>query len=110
MEKLLTIAFFIFFLAFAGCKTSQSKSESIPEDSALKANTKTEFSINGMHCTGCENTIKMNVKELKGVVSVDASFKDNKAEVAFDSMLTNEAAIVSAIKTAGYKVDTFIRK
>lgn len=110
MEKLFILVVFIILVGFAGCKTSQSKSEPSTDSSSVNANIETEFRVNGMHCTGCENTIKTNVKDIKGVATVEASFKENKAVVGYDSLLTNEAAIISAINDAGYKVDTFIRK
>jgi copper ion binding protein len=109
MEKLLALAAFIFCISLTGCKTNQSKDPK-QEIASVNANTKIEIHVNGMHCTGCENTIKTNVKELKGVTSVEASYKENKAVVSFDSTLTSGTAIVSAINDAGYKVDTFIRK
>lgn len=110
MEKLFTFVVLIFLVVLAGCKTSQSKSEPSSDSTSINANVETEFRVNGMHCTGCENTIKANVKELKGVATVEASFKENRAVVEYDSLLTTEAAIISAINDAGYKVDTFIRK
>lgn len=102
---------FVFFISLSGCKTSGTKAE----DFASAADTsltlvKAEFKVNGMHCTGCENTIKTNVREINGVNSVEASFKDSNAVVLFDSTRTNVIAILSAIEDAGYKVDTFMRK
>lgn len=104
---------FIFFVSLAGCKTSSGNPDS---DSATAIDTSTvgliqaEFKVNGMHCTGCENTVKTNIKELDGIKKVEASFKDSNTIVLFDSNKTNEIAILSAIEEAGYKVDTFMRK
>ena len=104
---------FIFFISLSGCKTSTGNSTS---DTATTADTaslsliKAEFKVNGMHCTGCENTIKTSIGELEGIKLVEASFKDSNAVVSFDTLKTNEIAIVQAIEDAGYKVDTFMRK
>jgi copper chaperone CopZ len=111
--KFIVPLFFIFFISLSGCKTSSGNSSA---DSAVAADTatlsfiKAEFRVAGMHCTGCENTITTNIKEIEGVKLVEASFKDSNAIVSFDSSKTNEIAILSAIENAGYKVDTFMRK
>lgn len=112
MIKLIVPLIFIIFISLSGCKTSSGSPENdlTTDTSTLLQTVTAEFSVNGMHCTGCENTIKTNVKELKGVKTIDASFKENKAVVIFDSLQTNEIAIMAAIEDAGYKVDTFLRK
>lgn len=112
MIKLLVPFIFIIFVSFSGCKTSTGSPETTlaSDTSSLLQAVTAEFNIKGMHCSGCENTIKTNVKEIKGVKTVEASFKENKAIVSFDSLQTNEIAILSAIEDAGYKVDTFLRK
>lgn len=112
--KLLVPILFVVIISWWGCKTSTGEAtanlSSTVIDSPSLPLAKAEFKIKGMHCTGCENTIKVSVKELKGVSLVEASFKDNRAVVSFDSTKTNEKAIVAAIQDAGYKVDTFMRK
>lgn len=110
--KLLIPILSLFFILLSGCKTSSGDApkDASTEDTVVLALAKAEFKVNGMHCTGCENTIKGNIKEINGVKTVDASFKENKAVVSFDSTKTNEKAILAAIEEAGYKVDTFMRK
>ncbi len=113
MMKLIILFVFALFISLSGCKNntnSTSSENSNYADTSTLALVKAEFKVNGMHCTGCENTIKTNVKEIKGVKTVEATFKDNKAIVSFDSAQTNEIAIMSAIEDAGYKVDTFMRR
>jgi copper chaperone CopZ len=112
--KLIILFLFAISAAFAGCNgTAKENSQASAVSSADTASlplAKVEFKVNGMHCAGCENTIKMNLKEIKGVALVEASFKNNQAVVSFDSTKTNETEIASAIESAGYKVDTFMRK
>lgn len=111
--KLIIPFLFVVFISLSGCKTSPNEvsgNNLSAADTALMPLAKAEFKVNGMHCTGCENTIKTNVKDIQGVTSVDASFKKNHAVVTFDSTQTNEMAILSAIEDAGYKVDTFMRR
>jgi copper ion binding protein len=113
MKLFVPLFLLLLFISLAGCKNTQGNSTEdgkTPSDTTSIASTKAEFKVNGMHCTGCENTIKTNIKELDGVSSVEASFKDNIAVVSFDSTKTSPELIVSAIEEAGYKVDTFLRK
>lgn len=110
--KLIILFLFIAFISLSGCNTSTSSStnESKTTDTAALSVAKVEFHVKGMHCTGCENTIKASVNELQGIDSITASFKENTAIVTYDSTKTNAIAIVSAIEDAGYKVDTFMRR
>lgn len=112
--KLIVPFLFVVFISLSGCKTTTGPNNN--DSGVAVADTtnlplvKAEFRVNGMHCTGCENTIKSNIREIKGVKTVDASFQDSSTIVSFDSSQTNEIAILSAIEDAGYKVDTFMRK
>jgi hypothetical protein len=40
-----------------------------------------DLSVEGMTCTGCENTINTGVSEIAGVIEVSSSFKDGKTFV-----------------------------
>jgi len=111
--KLIVPLLFIAFISLSGCKTPTGNTTEATSNKAATSTpalVKIEFKVNGMHCSGCENTIKTNVKEIKGVNAVEASFQDSSAIVSFDSSKTNEITILSAIEDAGYKVDTFMRK
>lgn len=113
MKLILSLFLLMLFVTLPGCKNQSGNStedDKNSSDTTALALTKAEFKVKGMHCTGCENTIKTNVKEIEGVLSVEASFKENIAVVSFDSTRTTPELIASAIQEAGYKVDTFIRK
>lgn len=105
--KILVIGFLVAVFSFSACKSSGEKGNALA--TAAVANVKTEFKV-GMHCTDCEKAITKSVKKLDGIASVDASFKENRAIVSFDSSKVKESAIVTAIQDAGYKVDTFMRR
>jgi copper chaperone CopZ len=60
--------------------------------------------VEGMTCSGCEAHVEHAVKELPGVVQVEASFKDAKATVKYDPTLTNIDSIKEAISLTNYKV------
>ena len=58
----------------------------------------------GMHCESCEKLIIMALEDLAGIKKVDASFKTGIVNVVYDETKINEADIVKAIKSEGYKI------
>lgn len=60
--------------------------------------------VEGMTCTGCENTIEMRVGALQGVQTVEADHLQQTTRVVFDSSLTGLPQIIQAIQDAGYRV------
>jgi copper chaperone CopZ len=58
-----------------------------------------------MKCGGCESNVITHLNNLDGIIKVDASSKESKVDVTFDSAKTNLDAILQAIKTAGYMVN-----
>jgi len=63
-----------------------------------------ELSVNGMHCTGCENTIVKAVASLPGIAQVEASYEKARAVIRYDDTTASEAGIIAAIVAAGYEV------
>lgn len=61
------------------------------------------LNIEGMTCTGCENTIQENLQKIPGVISVDASHTEAQATIEVDSARFNYPDFEKAIKDAGYK-------
>lgn len=63
----------------------------------------TELSIEGMTCTGCENTICSNLEKLPGVTSVTASHTGGKAIVKYDPGKVDTIMMKETIDGLGYK-------
>jgi copper chaperone CopZ len=63
-----------------------------------------DVSVDGMTCTGCENTINTGVSEIAGVVEVKSSFQAGKTIVKYDSTQTNMDKISQVISNKGYTV------
>lgn len=59
--------------------------------------------IEGMTCSGCENTIKKRLGKLPGVMNVEASHEAKEAVVKVDSAQFNYEDYKSAIQEVGYK-------
>ncbi len=64
---------------------------------------KVPFSISGMHCANCANTITKKLMKTKGVINAEVNFATEKAAVEFDRNIVSEQGIISAIEKAGYK-------
>lgn len=63
---------------------------------------KLDFSVDGMSCTGCEQTVTNAVKQVEGVRRVEADHETGSIEVAAES--GDEAGIRQAIHDAGFDV------
>jgi copper chaperone len=61
--------------------------------------------VTGMKCGGCESNVKDKLNAMDGIVSVEASSKENKVDVEFDSGATNVEAISKVITDAGFVVN-----
>ena len=62
--------------------------------------------VTGMTCGGCISTITHALKAISGVRDVDVSLSAGEATVEFDERLTSPEKLKSAVKGAGYGVDT----
>ena len=62
------------------------------------------LAVSGMKCGGCEANVTSKLNTIDGVLSVEASSKENKIEVEFESNTTNVEAISQAITEVGYVV------
>lgn len=59
--------------------------------------------IEGMTCTGCENTIEKSLRKLPGTMSVEASHEEAQAVLKVDSARFNYEDYKKAIEDVGYK-------
>lgn len=98
--------FFIVLIAafIAGCAGKSTSTDNAAQSAtAAVANKTVTLAIDGMTCTGCENTIQDEVTKIAGVTAIKASHLDSTAVVSFDSTKTSIAAIGNAINEAGYE-------
>lgn len=63
-----------------------------------------QLTVDGMHCIGCENTIRKAVSALPGIANVDASYEKAQALVSYDDAIVSKGAIIDSIVKAGYEV------
>ncbi len=60
------------------------------------------LTVTGMKCGGCESNVTDKLKTIDGVLSVNASYKDNEVNVEFDAEKTSLDIIEDAIIDAGF--------
>ncbi|WP_045223602.1 heavy-metal-associated domain-containing protein [Methyloterricola oryzae] len=66
---------------------------------------KTELTVNGMKCGGCENNVQDTVKGMPGVVSVVANHKESKVEIEYEEGVADLEEIREAIAGKGFEVE-----
>lgn len=62
--------------------------------------------ITGMTCGGCTSSVTHALKAVSGVNDVQVSLSAGEATVQYDEQLTSPDQLKSAVKGAGYGVDT----
>ena len=100
----------LFLIILVGCNTKS------PEKSVTEGTKTTDLVVNpealveidiiveGMTCTGCENTINSGISEIAGVIEVKSSFQEGLTFVKYDSTQTNIEKISETINEKGYMV------
>jgi Cu+-exporting ATPase len=63
---------------------------------------KTTFVVNDMHCPSCPKLITLNLKDKKGVSSVEANLEKKQVVVEYDPHLVTVEEIIKNIKESGY--------
>ncbi len=76
-------------------------SKKAPETPAATATI--DLSIEGMTCTGCENTICSNLEKIPGVKSVTASHTGGNAVIEYEEGKVDTAKIKETVNGLGYK-------
>ncbi|OGY11306.1 MAG: copper-translocating P-type ATPase [Candidatus Blackburnbacteria bacterium RIFCSPLOWO2_02_FULL_44_9] len=64
---------------------------------------KSTFSVSGMHCATCVQTIEGALEDLAGVISVRVNFASEKALVEYDPDMVSKEDIVRTVSGVGYK-------
>ncbi|WP_440433330.1 cation transporter [Prevotella sp.] len=57
-----------------------------------------------MHCQGCENKIKSNIRFVKGTKQISTSLEDQKVTIVYNSKKANYDDYVAAFKKIGYEI------
>ncbi len=93
-----------FLLAF-GCGNGGAKKNTPEVKPQVIENIKLaalELSIQGMSCTGCEQTIQSALGSIGGVKHVKANFREGKAYVEYVPGVSDTIRMRESITTSGY--------
>ena len=69
---------------------------------------KEKFDVTGMTCSACSSHVEKSVGKLEGVSAVSVNLLSNNMTVEYDDKSADEAAIIKAVRDAGY--DASVRK
>lgn len=64
------------------------------------------LTVSGMTCGACSNKVKTALNECDGVLGVDVSHKSGKAVVKVKEGTSDAAALIEAVKKAGFKAES----
>lgn len=62
------------------------------------------FTIQGMHCAGCQRTIEHILRQQQGVWETEVSLDHASARVLFDPQQISSQQLSQAVENAGYRV------
>jgi copper chaperone CopZ len=101
-RSLIVVSFFMVVMMAISCGgNKQEKVQDQGESSLL------EVKIEGMTCTGCEQTIQRRVGQLGGIKSVTANFSDGIAIIEYFPETVDTLKIRDVITGSGYKAIKF---
>ena len=105
MIALMRFLIIVSFLFAFGCSNGGPQKSPSVVKSAVGENLKVaalELSIQGMTCTGCEQTIQSGLGSLQGVKQVKANYKNGKAYVEFVPGIGDTTRMRESITSSGY--------
>ena len=62
------------------------------------------FSVNGMTCMGCVNTVANMIRRQPGVEQVDVLLEPGAATVSFDEARITPEQLIQAVERVGYQM------
>jgi copper chaperone len=62
------------------------------------------FTVEGMSCNHCKNSIESAVRALEGVTGAEVSLAENQVAITFDQNTITREDLETAITNAGYQV------
>lgn len=66
-----------------------------------------KFTLEGMYCEACAETINNAISKVNGVIEYKTSYKESTSIVKYDKSKTNSETIEKAINNTGYKVSNY---
>jgi copper chaperone CopZ len=110
LKNLITILLIGSAIALASCGGQGQKAEKQAETAPQEEHVHLHYiqvAVEGMTCTGCENTVKGAIEKVAGVHSASATHVDAYAIAGYATAAPDTTAIKEAITAAGYTVTGF---
>ncbi len=107
MKNIFSLIAMVGLLSLAACGGSAQKEATKTQTEEVNSAdlVRIELKVEGMTCTGCENTIKTKIAELGDIKSVEASHVDGVVKVELPEGAVSTEDIKKAIAAAGYTVN-----
>ena len=102
MAVLLTLALTLMF----SCNTATPKEQT--EEAPASEPVVLTLAVEGMTCTGCEQTVQEAVAKVNGITEVKASHLEKIATITFTGDMADTTLIMEAVTAAGYKPMGFV--
>ncbi len=58
--------------------------------------------VSGMHCYGCDQSVKKSLSKINGIRDIDADFVKQEVKMSFDENKVNLEKIRGVIRKAGF--------
>lgn len=85
-------------------KKENARTQEVPEKAVKETFWKEiDMKVEGMTCTGCEETIESALTKLDGVKEAKANYIEGDVKVVFDSTKVDIDRLVNAVNESGYK-------
>ncbi|SMO41540.1 Copper chaperone CopZ [Saccharicrinis carchari] len=108
---------FLMLLFVVACQSPQKKQSQSTTHETIETNAVAsedavifELAVDGMTCTGCEQTVIKSVESLDGVQWVTASHANAKVMVALNKTKPDTASVRQKINDTGYQVAAITQK
>ncbi len=89
---------------FSGCNQQSAKDEAGEKATSAAALKTIEIQVEGMTCTGCEQSIEKAVGGLDGITEVKADHQAGITTVTYDTVVASRDGIRAVIEETGYTV------
>jgi MerR family copper efflux transcriptional regulator len=82
---------------------ARAREEDEPAAGSLSDMKTATFTIRGMHCDGCAETVNALLAREPGVKTSTVSFQEGKGRVLYDPSVTSTDRLIAVIERAGYR-------
>jgi copper chaperone CopZ len=106
MKKYFVFSIISMMIGMAGCSQSPETSNEVNKTEISPENlTTVNIKVEGMTCTGCEQSIVSKLEKKEGVQTAEASHTEAIAKITYDKSKLTEKNLAEVIESAGYTVE-----